>query len=85
MFAHKLMPEQVNWICSGSSAYLDLPQQSLQALPEPHGMESVLVTVVAGKMRHLLGALDSLICLVDHALHGLLNLTGGLVELPFPL
>jgi hypothetical protein len=28
-FAHKLMPEQVNWICSGSRAYLDLPQQSL--------------------------------------------------------
>src|ERR1035441_9385636 len=24
-FAHKLMPEQVNWICSGSCAYLDLP------------------------------------------------------------
>jgi hypothetical protein len=29
MFAHKLMPEQVNWTCSGSCAYLDLPQQSL--------------------------------------------------------
>jgi len=28
-FAHKLMPEQVNWICSGSCVYLDLPQQSL--------------------------------------------------------
>src|ERR1017187_4750367 len=28
-FAHKLMPEQVHWICSGSRAYLDLPQQSL--------------------------------------------------------
>src|ERR1019366_6847153 len=46
---------------------------------------SVLATAVIGKMLHLLGVLYSFLCLVDYALHGLLNFAGGLVHPPFVL
>jgi hypothetical protein len=64
---------------------LSLSQPPRTGAAGPPRMESVLVTVVTGTIRHLLGALDSFICLVDHALHGLLNLAGGLVQPPFVL
>src|ERR1700687_3209360 len=46
---------------------------------------SVLATAETRKMHHLLGVLYRFLCLVDHALHGLLNFAGSLVQLPFVL